>query len=322
MAGADASRALRGLVTAAVVWIAAWTSPAAQPAARPVTLVSQVRQAISDGNLPKAEALVAERRALQGNTPEVLAALSWVARGAQSEGKRDRAEALAAEAQTLAVAALGGRSIDVDANLVTAIGNAIEVQAQLGAERGERSEAIAFLERELQTYRDSSLAKRLQKNINLLTLEGHPAPPLDRSEWLGDAPPPPISALKGKVVIVFFWAHWCSDCKAEGPILARLLGRYEAEGLTLVAPTQRFGYVAGGKPAAPDEELRHIVSVRDQYYPWLAGRATPLAAANHQRYGVSSTPTLAIVDRAGIVRVYHPGLMTEAELEARIRALL
>ena len=129
-------------------------------------------------------------------------------------------------------------------------------------------------------------------------------------------------ALEGKVVILFFWAHWCPDCKAEGPILAKLYAKYQADGLAIVAPTQRFGYVAGGAPAPPDEELRYMGEVRDKYYPFLAGVPVPVSVANHQRYGVSSTPTVVILDRQGIVRLYHPGQLTEDELEARLRPLL
>jgi len=66
-------------------------------------------------------------------------------------------------------------------------------------------------------------------------------------------------------VILFFWAHWCPDCKAEGPILAALYAKYQPQGLAIVAPTQRFGYVAGGAPASPDEELRYMREVRDKY---------------------------------------------------------
>jgi thiol-disulfide isomerase/thioredoxin len=294
----------------------------AAQAPRPVTLVSQVRAAITEKNLDKAAALVQAARAAEGETPQVLAALSWLARGAQAEGRTDRAEALAAEAQRLAVAQLAGRSADVEPDLATAIGAGIEVQAQLAADRGERSEAIRFLEGESARYRGTALGKRIQKNINLLTLEGHPAPALERSEWIGSAAPPALADLRGKVVVVFFWAHWCSDCKAQGPILDRLYQKYRGQGLTVVAPTMRFGYVANGRKAGPDEELQYIVGVRDQYYPWLADLPTPVSTANHERYGVSSTPTLAIVDRQGMIRVYNPGRLTEADLEARLRALL
>ncbi len=290
--------------------------------ARPVTLVGQVRAALNEKDFTKAEALVSAQRKAAGDTPEVLAALSWLARGAQTNGRKDLAEQLAVEAQTLAVKALAGRSADDDANLSIAIGAGIEVQALLGVDRGERSSVIAFLEREAATYAGTGLGKRIQKNINLLTLEGHPAPAVERSEWIGNVQPPALADLKGKVVVVFFWAHWCPDCKIEGPILQKLYAKYRNQGLTVVAPTMRFGYVAGGKKAPPDEELRYIVQIRDQFYPWLADVPTPVSAANHQRYGVSSTPTLAILDRNGIVRTYNPGRLTEEELESRIAPLL
>jgi thiol-disulfide isomerase/thioredoxin len=306
---------------AGLLLLAVAVSGASAQTPRPVTLLSEVRAAITAHDLTRAESLVSKQRAEKGNTPEVLEALSWLARGAQSEGQRDRAESLAAEAQRLALAALNGRPVDSDAQLANAVSNAIEVQAQVAAARNERSEAIAFLDRELRTYRDTSLSKRIQKNINLLTLEGHPAPALDLSEWIG-ARPPALGDFKGKVVVLFFWAHWCPDCKIEGPILATLRERYESKGLAIVAPTQRYGYVARGAAAPPDEELRYIVQVRDQYYPFLADLPVPVSVANHQRYGVSSTPTVVILDRQGIIRLYHPGRLTEAEFETQLRGLL
>ena len=295
----------------------------ASQAGRPVTLVSEVRAAIAAHDFAKAEALIVERKAQQGTTSDVIEAVSWLGRGALADGQLDHAEQYAVEAQRLAIAALGSRSIDEDAKLANALGAAIEVLGQVRAGRGARTDAIVFLERELKTYRNTGIAKRIQKNINLLTLEGHPAPALDLSESMG-APlaGATANALAGKVVILFFWAHWCPDCKAEGPILATLYAKYQPQGLAIVAPTQRFGYVAGGAPAPPDEELRYMREVRDKYYPFLAGVPVPVSVANHERYGVSSTPTVVILDRAGIVRLYHPGQLTEAELEAQLRPLL
>jgi cytochrome c biogenesis protein CcmG/thiol:disulfide interchange protein DsbE len=306
----------------AVAWAIASTVLTGQ-AARPVTLVSEVRAAIAAHDLAQAEALIVQRRARDGTTPEVIEAVSWLGRGALAEKQDDRAEQYAAEAQRLAVEALGSRSVDEDAKLASALGGAIEVQAQVSANRGARSDAIVFLERELKTYRNTGIAKRIQKDINLLTLEGHAAPPLELTESMGV----PLSgatakALEGKVVVLFFWAHWCPDCKVEGPILAKLYAKYRAAGLAIVAPTQRFGYVAGGAPATPDEEFRYMETVRDKYYPFLAGVPVPVSVANHQRYGVSSTPTVVLCDRQGIVRLYHPGSLTEDELEAQIRPLL
>jgi thiol-disulfide isomerase/thioredoxin len=149
--------------------------------------------------------------------------------------------------------------------LQTALGAAIEVRAVVQSERGARSDAVYFLRQALDKYRDTAIHKRIQKNINLLSLEGQPAPALDGREYLG-RPVPRFDELKGKVVLLFFWAHWCPDCKAEGPILERLLEKYRSRGVVVIAPTQRYGYVAGGRPAPADEELRYIAQVRDTYY--------------------------------------------------------
>jgi thiol-disulfide isomerase/thioredoxin len=289
--------------------------------ARPVTLVSEVRAALAAHDLARAESIVAKRRAEQGNTPEVLEAASWLGRGALAEKQFDRAEQYAVDVQKQIVTALAGRAVDVDAKFATALGATIEVQGQAAAARGARSEAVLYLQRELEKYKTTSLVKRIQKNINLLTMEGQPAPALDRSEHLGP-PPPSAQDLKGKVVLLFFWAHWCPDCKAEAPVLAKLLAKYQSQGLTIIAPTQRYGYVAGGKTASPDEELRYIAQVRDTVYSFLKDMPVPVSVANHERYGVSTTPTNVIVDRQGNVRLYQPGQMTEAELEAKLAPLL
>ena len=208
-----------------------------------------------------------------------------------------------------------------NAPLPIAIGAAIEVLAHVQVERGERSDAVAFLRREVARFKGASVEHRIQKNLNLFSLEGTVAPALEMREYLGAAPPS-LASFKGKVVVLFFWAHWCGDCKVQGPILADLAARYGKDGLVVVAPTQRFGYVAAGKEAPPDEEMRYIAQIQQTHYPDLAGRPMPVSEANYRRYGVSSTPTLVLLDRAGVVRLYHPGKMTKEALEPHIQRLL
>lgn len=284
-------------------------------------VISAVRAAVAQRNFGAGERIVAEHRAAHGVTPEMLEALSWLGRGALASKQWEKAEDYATRTYDLARAALKDRSIDQEPHLPIALGAAIEVQAHVRAELGARSEAVLILQRERDTYKGTSLVKRIQKNIHLLSLEGKAAPPIDVSEYLGPKPLP-LAELRGKVVMLFFWAHWCPDCKVQSPILARLMVKYAPQGLSLVAPSQRYGYVARGKPATPDEELRYIRSVRDTSYGFLADQPVPLSEVNHVRYGVSTTPTLVLVDRAGVVRLYHPGRMTEEELEPLIGGLV
>ena len=104
---------------------------------------------------------------------------------------------------------------------------------------------------------------RLNKNMNPISLEGQPAFPLTSKEWLGPKPPT-IAELKGKPVVIFAWAHWCGDCKTQGPLLEKVVNNYSDSGIVVIAPTQRFGYAEKRAPVGPEEELDYIEQVRDR----------------------------------------------------------
>ena len=282
-------------------------------------ILSEVRAAIARNDLAAGEALIAKYRAERGVTAEMLEALSWLGRGALASKQYDKADDYAARTRKLALQALKSRPLDADNNLPIALGASIEVQAQVMAARGERAGAVDFLRGELKRWHDTSIRTRIQKNINLLSLEGKPAPPLELKEHLG-ANPPALASLKGKPVLLFFWAHWCPDCKQEAPVLARL--KSEHPDLAILGPTQRYGYVARGLEAPPAEELKYIDKVRREQYGAVPDMPAPVSEENFKNYGASTTPTLVLIDRAGMVRLYHPGKMTYEELAAKVRAIM
>ena len=285
------------------------------------SLVREVRASVGRQDFAAAEAALDAFSARQGRTPEWLEAYSWVARGHLAADRHDEAEQHALKVYEAATEMLKARPMDAEPKLPIAYGAAVEVLGQVEARRGARSDAVVFLERERAAHAGTSIEKRIQKNINLLSLEGTKAPAITAAEYLG-TPPPSLDALQGKVVLLFFWAHWCSDCKQMAPVIAALEEAYGAQGLVIVAPTQRYGYVQGGAEAPPAVETPYIDVVRRQAYAGLAETPVPLDAGNHLRYGVSSTPTVVLVDRGGLIRLYHPGQMTRAELEPRLRAVI
>jgi len=284
------------------------------------SVVNDVRVSIARHDLASAQEAARAYQSQAGATPELAAALSWIARGEWDSGQLPQADRYATQARKMALELLGMRKLDADPWLPTAVGAAIEVHAEVLAAEGQRPEAIAYLRQQLGVFGATSIGERIRKNLNLLDLVGHPAPALDSSDWLG-VRPPPLASLRGHPVLLFFWAHWCVDCKGEAPIIASLMATYAPRGLKLVAPTKLYGYAAGGDPAAPAAEKQYIQKVRAQYYPALAATPIPMSAANFLNYGVSTTPTIVLVDATGVVRFYHPGAVSEAELSQRIQKL-
>lgn len=291
---------------------------AQQPTPR---VVAYVQLALKNGDLDSAAAMVNQYRRLNGDTPEALEAFSWLARGELAAGRLDQASKDADEIKQLCQTALGSRSLDADPHLALALGAAFEVESEILIERHQRTAAIQLLRSALRAWRGTSLEDRLQKNLNLLTLEGQPMPALRETEWVGPKPAP-VATLRGKVLLLFFWAHWCADCKAELPVIAQLAAEFEPKGLALIAPTKRYGYTAEEEHAAPAAENVFIQKVYDHLYSRIPGIQAPLDAGNFERFGASTIPTLVVVDRRGIVRLYHPGLIEESALRAAIEPLL
>lgn len=290
-----------------------------QPPTPPI--VGRVQLALKSGDLAQAEDLAGQYRRLNGYTPEALLALGWAARGEVAARQVDKANQTAAEILQNAQVALATRLIDAEPYLPLALGTAYEVQAEVLFATGQREAALRLMQSAAQKWRDTSLEDRLQKNINLMTLQGRPMPLLREPEWIGKKPPTPAE-LRGKVVLLFFWAHWCADCKAEAPILAKLGTELQARGLVIVAPTRRYGYTFDDDHAPAAKETPFITKVFDRYYAQVPVAGVPVDTSNFQRFGASTTPTIVLVDRHGIVRLYHPGLMSEEELRGAIEALL
>jgi thiol-disulfide isomerase/thioredoxin len=282
-------------------------------------IVDDVRQSLAQSNFSGAESQLKGYQAAKGVTPEYLEALSWMGRAALAMQQYTQAEHYAQQTLAQAAPVLKKHPIDSDEGMATAVGAALEVQALSLAGRGQKAQGIALLRRALQTYGETSIASRIRKNLNLLTFVGQPAPALRGGEFLGMRAPS-LAELKGTPVLLFFWAHWCMDCKGESPILARL--HSEFKDLAIIAPTQRYGYAAGGENATPQAELAYIKKVWDQYYAGLQNAPVPVSKENFNVYGSSTTPTLVLIDRSGKIAYYHPGAVMYDELRAVIEKVV
>jgi thiol-disulfide isomerase/thioredoxin len=303
-----------GLVLAGIlVWVA--------PLAGQGDLVGDVRNRLAGNDFSGAEAELRSYKGQRGVTPDYLEALSWMARDAAAMRQWTQATGYASETRQLCELQLTKRKLDAEPQLPLALGAAYEVLAQAMAEKGQHTQAVGLLRSALVRYGSTSIGPRLQKNLNLLSLVGRAAPALQAVQYLGSKPPA-LASLKGSPVLLFFWAHWCGDCKAAVPIIARLRQEFAPAGLVVIGPTQLYGYAAQGADASPAQERAYIESVRQRYYGGLLDMPVPLSQQNFKTYGASTTPTLVVLNRAGQVDLYHPGAMPYQELRAELEKVV
>jgi thiol-disulfide isomerase/thioredoxin len=124
-----------------------------------------------------------------------------------------------------------------------------------------------------------------------------------------DGKPVQLSKLRGKVVLVDFWATWCGPCRMEIPHLKKLHERYAAKGLVILGLSVDHQGVEG---------VREFV--RRQGIPWTTLMADEDVLAD---YGdVHSIPTAFIIDRQGRIAARFVGYKTEDELRAAVSPLL
>jgi thiol-disulfide isomerase/thioredoxin len=302
-----------------LIWLALVVPAGVVPAWAGV--VENVRTALAQNNFSGAEAQLNSYRAGNGVTPEYIEAYSWMGRAALEAHDYDQAASYAKQTSALALEKLKQRPLDAEPHLPLALGAAIEVESQTLAARGQRAQAIAVLQKALGTYGSTSIRARLQKNLNLLSFVGKPAPVLREEQFLGSKPPA-LAQLKGSPVLLFFWAHWCGDCKAEAPIITQLRTEFASKGLAVLGPTRLYGYTAQVENASASDELAYIDAVRHRFYAGLLDMPIPISKYNFEMYGASTTPTLVLLDRTGKVAMYHPGALPYSELKAEIEKVV
>ncbi len=119
-----------------------------------------------------------------------------------------------------------------------------------------------------------------------------------------------ITAMRGKVIVLNFWATWCPPCKVEMPGLEQLYHDYRAGGLEVI----------GLSTDSSEAGIREFLSKTPVNFPILhdrSGRVTKL-------YGVNSLPTTFLIDRSGTVVELFIGEQdwTSPHMRDRIESLL
>ena len=143
-------------------------------------------------------------------------------------------------------------------------------------------------------------------------LEPPPSTELTVAEVLGQGPVK-LSELRGQVVLLDFWATWCTFCVKTMPRLNALHQKYKDRGLRIIGLNEFEGNIKG-EPATRAEELEYFRQFKRRMnvaYDF----AVAADARNDGPYGVAGLPTAVLIDRRGRVRFLTIGASEqEAEL--------
>jgi thiol-disulfide isomerase/thioredoxin len=123
-----------------------------------------------------------------------------------------------------------------------------------------------------------------------------------------DGKPVSTAQLRGKVVIVNFWATWCPPCRAEIPDLIALQSKYK-DGLQIIG-------VSVDDDASP-EDVKAFATKFGINYPIVMGEAIA-----KEYGGVAALPTSFVVNKEGGIVQKHMGMLKPSEIETEVRALL
>ncbi len=143
-----------------------------------------------------------------------------------------------------------------------------------------------------------------QRPAQLRELEGKPAKDFTAAEWRGESTS--LADLKGKVVVLDFWATWCGPCMASIPHNVELVDKYKSEGLAFVGiHDSKNGW----------DSVDKVINEKDINYPVAlddSGKST-------KAYNLRFWPTYVLIDRSGVVRAAG---MSPNHVEEAVKILL
>ncbi|MES1228203.1 MAG: TlpA disulfide reductase family protein [Armatimonadota bacterium] len=155
-------------------------------------------------------------------------------------------------------------------------------------------------------------AHRVDEFFDKVTAVGTAAPELVADKEIGGFKG--LEALKGKVVMLDFMAHWCGPCKLALPGIKKLQDTYGPKGLQVVSVTSFYGYYGAKKEITPDQEFDYMQTfVKNYNMEWPVIFDTKQVTMS--KYHVGPIPHMVLIDKKGVIRKVQVGNTEEGEAE-------
>jgi thiol-disulfide isomerase/thioredoxin len=197
--------------------------------------------------------------------------------------------------------------------------------ALVAKENSDFDKARELLKQGVESTDDERTQNALKMTAEQLDYFGQEAFPITAPDWLNTEEPLDLANLKGKVVLVTFWAPWCPYCHTVTPALVDIYENNKDKDFTIIGFTRLYGSYRDNEndfgKVTKEEELDHIKN-------YLARNKInyPIAVANEKAvygtYKVSGIPTLVFINKKGEIDYTDIGGANVQLIKDKVQKLL